>query len=147
MKKWIIGIMIVLTIGIVIVKVNTPEATFAHVLPDGLNDSTEINEITIYEIKPSGEPREIVLSDKQNINKLLQASKNMKLKKTDEFTHSGYLLLLSDEDQTYTITVNDEGILDMDTHDNHYAIKGENDLLKIINSFDDKWKPVQEEKL
>lgn len=145
MKKWIISIIMVLTIGIVIVKVNSPEVTFAHVLPEEMNDSTEINEITIYEIKPSGEPREIVLSDKQDIDKLLQASKNMKLKQTDEFTHSGYLLLLSDEDQTYTLTVNDEGILDMDTHGNHYTIKGENELLKIIKSFEDKWEPVQEE--
>ncbi|GLO65154.1 MULTISPECIES: hypothetical protein [Oceanobacillus] len=145
MKKWMISIIMLLTIGVVIAKVNSPEVTFAHVLPEEMNDSTEIKEITIYEIKPSGKPREIVLSDKQDIDKLLQVSKNMKLKQTDEYAHSGYLLLLSDENQTYTITVNDDGILDMDTHDNHYTIKGENDLLKIIKSFEDKWEPVQEE--
>ncbi|MFS0752726.1 hypothetical protein [Oceanobacillus sp. 1P07AA] len=145
MKKWIISMIMVLTIGIIIVKLNSPEVTFAHVLPEEMNDSTEINEIMIYEIKPRGEPREIVLSDKQDIDQLLQASKNMQLKQTDDYTHSGYLLLLSDEDQTFTITVNEEGDLDTDAHDNHYTVKGENDLIEIIKSFEDKWEPVQEE--
>ncbi len=54
---------------------------FAQVLPSNINEANEIKEIMIYEVNPTGKPKAISLTEKDDINKVLEASESMELKK------------------------------------------------------------------
>lgn len=146
MKK-ILFISFIIAVGVflIIAKFGGEEKLFAQVLPGNLNEASEIQEITIYEVKPTGKPKEISLVEKEEIDKILTSTKEMKLKEGNEFVSSGYLLMIQGYSDSYSMTVNLDGYIDMDGHKEHYKIKGNNRLVHAIQDFRDKWEILDEE--
>lgn len=146
MKKiLIISLLIAVGIFFCVGKFEGDSKLFAQVLPSNINEANEIKEIMIYEVKQTGKPKAISLTEKDDIIKVLKASESMELKEGDEFVSTGYLLLFQGAKESYTMTVDKDGNLDMNDHDEHYEIKGNNELLHIIQAFKDKWELGDEE--
>lgn len=146
MKKiLIISLLIAVGIFFFVGKFEGDSKLFAQVLPSNINEANEIKEIMIYEVQPTGKPEAISLTEKDDISKVLEASESMELKKGDEFVSTGYLILFQGSKESYTMTVDKDGNLDMNDHEEHYEIKGKNELLHVIQGFKDKWEPMDEE--
>ncbi|GIO25264.1 hypothetical protein [Oceanobacillus sp. J11TS1] len=128
-------------------KLEGDNKLFAKALPSHINEANEIKEITIYEVKPVGKPKAISLTEKEDIAKVLKAAGSMELEKGNEFVSSGYLLLFQGSKESYSLTVNKDGKMDMDGHKEHYDIKGSNELFQVIQTFNDKWEHLDEEEV
>lgn len=146
MKKiLIILLLVVVGVFFFLGKFEGESKLFAEVLPSNFNEANEIKEITIYQVKPVGKPKSITLNEKEDIAKVLKAAGSMELKEGNEFVSSGYLILFRDAKETYALTVDQEGNVDIGGHDAHYEIKGDNKLLRVIQAFKDKWELLDEE--
>ncbi|WP_080873424.1 hypothetical protein [Oceanobacillus timonensis] len=148
MKKiLIITFIIAAGVFFLVGKLEGDTKLFADELPANMNETNEIEEITIYEVKPSGKPKSISLTEKEEIDKILKAGQSLKLKETDEFVNAGYLLLFQGSKENYTMTVDKDGHIDMNGHEEHFEMKGENELFQAIQAFRDKWEVLDEEEV
>ncbi|MFD1066861.1 hypothetical protein [Oceanobacillus locisalsi] len=120
---------------------------FASELPANINETNEIKEITIYEVKPSGKPKSILLTEKEDIAKILKSGESLKLKETNGFVNAGYLLLFQGSKENYTMTVDKDGNIDMNGHEEHYEMKSENELFQTIQGMDVQWEQLDKEEL
>ncbi|CEI82648.1 hypothetical protein ACW0TQ_08555 [Oceanobacillus sp. M60] len=148
MKKiLIITCVIVAGVFFLVGKWGGDSKLFAQTLPSNMNEAHEIKEITIYEVKPTGKPKAISLTEKEDIAKILKAGEAMELNETNDFVSSGYLLLFQGSKENYALTVNEEGNIDMNGHEEHYDIKGKNALFQAIQGMDNQWELLKEGEL
>ncbi|WP_152657920.1 hypothetical protein [Oceanobacillus sp. CFH 90083] len=144
-KLLIISFIVAVGVFFLVGKLEGDSKLFANALPSNMNETNEIKEITIYEVKPTGKPRSISLTEKEDITKILKAGEAMELKEANEFVNSGYLLLLQGSKEYYTMTVDKDGYIDMDGHEEHYEIKGDNELFHVIQGLQDNWELLDDE--
>ncbi|WP_040983972.1 hypothetical protein [Oceanobacillus jeddahense] len=143
----IISFIIAAGVFFLVGKLEGESTLFAKTLPSNMNETNEIKEITIYEVKPRGKPKSISLTEKEDIAKILKAGESVKLKEANEFVNSGYLLLFQGSKENYAVTVDKDGNVDMDGHEEHYEIKGDNELFQAIQGFNDQWEILDDEEV
>ncbi|MDR0126372.1 MULTISPECIES: DUF5301 domain-containing protein [Bacillus] len=109
MKKWIIGVVVVILIGIgIYFMIKAKTGSFDDVV------SIDKNKVTSIQIEHDNE--RVVLEKKEDIQKLLKEFSGMKLKKTNEAKkaskESYWIRVYENEKETYGLTFYDQSFLE-----------------------------------
>ncbi|WP_208585767.1 hypothetical protein [Gracilibacillus suaedae] len=116
--------------------------TYKEVLSDLIPEDEEIRAIDITYINNNEvgrERKDMYLNNNDEIMKIMEHSANMKLKKTTQRGNPIYLMTVRTSKGAYSISIDDKDNLFIEGDRYNYHIISDNELVKAIESYGDKW--------
>ncbi|GGK36234.1 hypothetical protein GCM10010965_31520 [Caldalkalibacillus thermarum] len=138
-KFLIVFLLVILGVGVFLIVDQMKTTTFGEVLTNLLDEDENITEIYIHYYYPPEEEKKMVLNDKDEIDQFIEQSSDMILKPTNKLYDAGYIMFFRTDNETYAMTLGRNEILRVSGHVKDYQIVGENQLIEVIESFDEKW--------